>query len=102
MRGPELESLSLDQIVEREIFPSVFARINPLNKLKIIQAFKRRGEVVAMIGDGVVMNYNLIYFIVHGVAFVCLLVCFMGLYRMTLPPSKVQMSVFQWVDRLPN
>jgi len=53
MRGPELESLSLDQIVEREIFPSVFARINPLNKLKIIQAFKRRGEVVAMIGDGV-------------------------------------------------
>ena len=32
---------------------SVFARIEPLHKLRIVQAFKRQGEVVAMTGDGV-------------------------------------------------
>lgn len=32
---------------------SVFARIEPLHKLRIVQAYKRQGEVVAMTGDGV-------------------------------------------------
>lgn len=32
---------------------SVFARITPDQKLRIVEAFKRDGEIVAMIGDGV-------------------------------------------------
>jgi len=49
----EIEKLSdaeFDEIVEDV---SVYARVSPLRKLKIVQAWKRRGEIVAMTGDGV-------------------------------------------------
>lgn len=32
---------------------SVFARIEPLHKLRIVQSYKRQGQIVAMTGDGV-------------------------------------------------
>jgi Ca2+-transporting ATPase len=51
--GEDLEKLSeeeYEKIVDRV---TVYARVSPLDKLKIIRAWKNRGEVVAMTGDGV-------------------------------------------------
>jgi len=51
--GRELERMSEAELTEKILGMYVFARINPDQKLKIISALKRRGEVVAMMGDGV-------------------------------------------------
>lgn len=45
-----MNDAELDDAVRRT---SVFARIEPLHKLRIVQAYRRQGEVVAMTGDGV-------------------------------------------------
>lgn len=53
MDGATLSRLSVDEL-EREIDDIyVFARVAPEHKLKIVNAFKRRGHIVAMTGDGV-------------------------------------------------
>ena len=51
--GEELEKLSDAELMERFNNVSVFARVTPSNKMKIIELFKKRGDVVAMTGDGV-------------------------------------------------
>jgi Ca2+-transporting ATPase len=51
--GDELADMSaaeLERIVERV---TVYARVSPMDKLKIVRAWKARGQVVAMTGDGV-------------------------------------------------
>ena len=51
--GEDLSAMSeeeLDQAVEHA---TVFARVSPADKLRIIQSLKRNGEVAAMTGDGV-------------------------------------------------
>jgi len=51
--GAELQKMS-DQELAREVENiSVFARIEPLHKLKIVNALKSKGHIVAMTGDGV-------------------------------------------------
>lgn len=51
--GAELAKMS-DEELKKEIESiSVFARIEPLHKLRIVNALKSYGEVVAMTGDGV-------------------------------------------------
>jgi Ca2+-transporting ATPase len=51
--GAELAKMS-DEELKKEIENiSVFARIEPLHKLRIVNALKSQGEVVAMTGDGV-------------------------------------------------
>ena len=51
--GKELEELSQKQL-EKDIFKySVFARVSPEHKVRIVEAFQKTGAVVAMTGDGV-------------------------------------------------
>lgn len=52
--GPELDAIHaarLDQLLRRDAV--LFARTTPEHKLHLVEAFQRRGEVVAVTGDGV-------------------------------------------------
>ena len=51
--GEELALLSDDDLARRVQEVSVFARIRPQDKLRIVRALQAQGEVTAMIGDGV-------------------------------------------------
>ncbi len=51
--GPELDGMDDDELVRRCAACSIFARVVPEQKLRIVRAFKARGDVVAMTGDGV-------------------------------------------------
>jgi Ca2+-transporting ATPase len=51
--GPELQAITEEELCERIKEVNVFARVVPEQKLKIVNALKRNGEVVAMTGDGV-------------------------------------------------
>ncbi|HWQ94390.1 MAG TPA: cation-translocating P-type ATPase, partial [Gammaproteobacteria bacterium] len=53
LSGTELDALSDSALQDRIGSVNVFARIAPAQKLRLIQAFKARGEIVAMTGDGV-------------------------------------------------
>ena len=53
MTGSELARLDDGSLLERAPEVSVFARITPQQKLRIVAALKAGGEVVAMTGDGV-------------------------------------------------
>jgi Ca2+-transporting ATPase len=53
MTGSELAALDEKSLLQRARDVSIFARITPEQKLRIVQALKARGEVVAMTGDGV-------------------------------------------------
>lgn len=53
IEGPEVAALSDEQLRERVRATSVFARIRPQDKLRIVKALQTKGEVTAMIGDGV-------------------------------------------------
>lgn len=53
MTGSELEKLTDAQLDSKISNIAVFARVSPTDKLRIVKAFKRIGEIVAMTGDGV-------------------------------------------------
>ncbi len=53
LTGDDLERLDDAQLAERLKTVTVFARIMPEQKLRIVEAFKTDGEIVAMTGDGV-------------------------------------------------
>ncbi|MCX8182060.1 MAG: HAD-IC family P-type ATPase [Candidatus Methanomethyliaceae archaeon] len=53
LTGAEMDNMSdeeLDTIIERT---SVFARVSPLHKHRIVESLRRKGHIVAMTGDGV-------------------------------------------------
>jgi Ca2+-transporting ATPase len=53
LTGTDMAALDDAQLAERLKTVTVFARIMPEQKLRIVQAFKTDGEIVAMTGDGV-------------------------------------------------
>ncbi len=53
LTGPELDRLSDADLARRVRSVNVFARVVPEQKLRLVNALKANGEVVAMTGDGV-------------------------------------------------
>lgn len=53
LTGGELEKMSPEELSERVEKVAVYARVSPEHKVKIVQAWKDKGNVVAMTGDGV-------------------------------------------------
>jgi len=51
--GEEIDKMSDDELAEKLARTTVFARVTPDHKFRIIQAYRKRGEIVAMTGDGV-------------------------------------------------
>ena len=53
LKGADVDHMSDDELSRRVREVSVFARMVPSQKLRLIRALKKNGEVVAMTGDGV-------------------------------------------------
>lgn len=53
LSGEELEKISDDDLEEAVKKIRVFARVSPNHKLRIVKAFKKNNNIVAMTGDGV-------------------------------------------------
>ncbi len=51
--GAQLDTWTDDKLVAKVRHVRVYARVSPRHKLRVVRAFKRAGEVVAMTGDGV-------------------------------------------------
>ena len=51
--GPELDSMDDLELQRRIKTVNIFARVVPEQKLRLVNAFKANGEIVAMTGDGV-------------------------------------------------
>jgi Ca2+-transporting ATPase len=53
LTGPQIDELDAPTLASRLACTDVFCRVQPQQKLRLVQAFRARGEVVAMTGDGV-------------------------------------------------
>lgn len=53
LEGSELDKMTDEDLYNRIKSIEIFARVSPHHKLRIIDAWQKRGEVVAMTGDGV-------------------------------------------------
>jgi Ca2+-transporting ATPase len=53
LTGAELDNLSDQELVDQVESTGVFARVSPGDKVRIVEALRSQGEIVAMTGDGV-------------------------------------------------
>lgn len=53
LEGSDLENINDEQLKNRISDITIFARVSPKHKLRIVDALQARGEIVAMVGDGV-------------------------------------------------
>ncbi|HPL82438.1 MAG TPA: HAD-IC family P-type ATPase, partial [Anaerolineaceae bacterium] len=53
LTGMELDKLSDEEMIETVKITDVYARVSPEHKMRIVDALRKNGEVVAMTGDGV-------------------------------------------------
>ena len=53
LTGVELDAMSEEEFAEKIDHVSVYARVSPENKIQIVNAWQKRGNIVAMTGDGV-------------------------------------------------
>lgn len=51
--GADLDAMNDSELDEKVAQISVYARVSPENKIRIVKAWQRKGQVVAMTGDGV-------------------------------------------------
>ncbi len=51
--GPEVEKMTQEELEERVKHYFVYARVSPEHKVRIVKAWQKHGEIVAMTGDGV-------------------------------------------------
>ena len=51
--GPELDEMSQDELMSKLEKISLYARVSPSNKIRIVKAWQSLGHIVAMTGDGV-------------------------------------------------
>ena len=50
--GPEFADLSDEELIERVVHLKVIARARPMDKKRLVETLQKRGEVVAVTGDG--------------------------------------------------
>ncbi|HMO78820.1 MAG TPA: cation-translocating P-type ATPase [Candidatus Paceibacterota bacterium] len=53
LSGSQIQNMSDEQLSKNISNVTVYARVTPNDKLRIIEAYKKRGETIAMTGDGV-------------------------------------------------
>ncbi|MDP3958310.1 MAG: HAD-IC family P-type ATPase [bacterium] len=53
LSGADIEAMFEAELVKKLPYTTVFARVTPEHKMQIVNAYKKRGEIVAMTGDGV-------------------------------------------------
>ena len=53
LTGMELDKISDEEMIETVKITDVYARVSPEHKMRIVEALRKNGEVVAMTGDGV-------------------------------------------------
>ncbi len=53
LEGKDLEAMSDKELEKKAGKVSIFARVLPIHKIRIIRAFQSKGEIVAMVGDGI-------------------------------------------------